>query len=603
MKVIKPKLSCHKGIVLFFYFILFTNYGIAQEKEVRLAIDSYYSDNEDFTKEKKYNARNFSEVYPYDPNGFLARGIEKFEAGFYAEAKSDFSESIALAPECGVCHYFRGSNFIAMDSLIQAKIDLHKSISFDPLLIESYNELGGIYISENNLDSAKIILQNGIDYYPAFPYTYFNLGLVETLKNKPSRALKQFRKCLELEPCHLGSYSYIISILLYRRNLRKAESTLDEVLLCNPDRSEFYLWKSIVKILKTRNGDALKEITKAIAIDERYFYYFFRGTLNVKTKNYSNAISDFTTAFDLNPLDSENYQGSYSYWLIQKNYQEILTYYSAKKKDYSPLVAEKMDKGIGLLLIENYDKAIQAFNYLIKQKEEDGLIFLLLGIAKDKSWEKKEALDYYTQSIEKDNSIIQTYKQRGLLYQSKGNLKEAIRDFTKMNKLDKKSFDALGIKYFQKARKERPYDTDLMYKISENYYFLGNLNDSHSLCDSLLIINNCNTRALNLKGIIQRDSTNVEKAIDCFTKTLECSPYYIDGFINRSMMYLNKGDYSKAIYDVNKAIEQDNRNSLAYLVRAQAKYYLNDKTACSDLDKAIELGMQISDEDRKMICN
>lgn len=652
MKILKMKSYYQKGIVLFFYFFLIYNQSFAQQKEVRLAIESYYSGEDDITKEKKYNPRNFSEVYPFDPNGFLVRGLEKYEAGFYEEAHSDFSESIKLAPDCGICFYYRGNNFMAMDSLTQAKIDLFKSIKFDPLLIESYNDLGSIYIYENNLDSAKLILQNGIDYYPAFPYTYFNLGLVETLKNKPSRALKQFRKCLELEPCHLESYSYILSIYFYRKNLGKAESVLNEALDCNPENSEFYLWKSIVKIMKSRNKDALAEISKAIEVEDLYSYSFFRGMLNVRLKQYSNALGDFTKAFELNPLGNKKYQGSFSYKLIQMDFQEILFYYSKNKGSFSPPFVEKIEKGISMLLIENYDEAFRIFNKLIKQKKEEGFVYLLLGITNEKLWKKNVALGCYNKSIKKDKKNVETYKRRGLIHQSKGNLNEAINDFSKMYELDKKSSEALkykgiakilnrdyegglkdfkeyemkfkndtdvfynigqchtylgkyekGIKYYQKVLKENPKDEESIYKISENYYALGNLNKSFSLCDTLLKYNECNTMALNLKGVIQKDSLLVEGAIDYFTKSIECSAFFVDGFINRSMMYLKKGNYTSAVYDANKAIHLDGKNSLAYLIRAQSKFYLKDKTACSDLNKAIELGMQISQKDRKIICN
>ena len=232
------------------FLLLLTNCLYGQQRTVRLAIDSYYSDEEDISKEKNYSPRNFEEVYPYDPNGFLARGIKKMEAGFYKEADLDIAESIALAPDCGICHYFRGNNYIQMDSLDQAKNDFKKAIKFDPLLIEGYNDLARVYIFERNLDSARVVLQNGIDYYPAFPYTYHNLGLVETMRNKPGKAIKQFKKCLELEPCYQASYSYMVSIYLYNNNLRKAEATLNAALACDSETSELYLWKAIVKFLK-----------------------------------------------------------------------------------------------------------------------------------------------------------------------------------------------------------------------------------------------------------------------------------------------------------------------------------------------------------------
>lgn len=633
------------------FLILISNFAYGQQRTVKLAIDSYYSDEEDITKEKNYSARNFEEVYPYDPNGFLARGIEKMKAGFYQEAHSDITESIDLAPDCGICHYFRGNNYIQMDSLGQAKNDFKKAVKFDPLLIEGYNDLARVYIFEDNLDSARVVLQDGIDYYPAFPYTYFNLGMVETMKNKPAKAIKHFKKCLELEPCYQDAYSYIVSIHLYKNNLKKAESTLNAALACNPETSEFYLWKSIIKLLKSKHKEAITEISKAIKVEPLYNYFYYRGMLQVYLKEYTTAIVDFDKAFEINPLDSKDYKGDYSYKLIQKDFQEPVTYFLANKDRYSEDKIEKIEKGLGLLFLERYVDASRIFKKMEKQKKADEFVYWLLGITKEQQYDKVEALSYYNKSIAINNTLLETHKRRGLIYQYRGALEDAIQDFSKMYEIDPSSSEALkynalakiingdyenglkdlkiyeekfeadtdvlfnigqcqtylgkleeGIKYYEKALKDDPGDLEIIYKIAENNYSLGRSNESFSLCDSLLKIRECYTMAINLQGVIYMDSLKNDKAIEYFTKAIECSSIFVDAYINRGLMYFKIGENANALFDINQALKKGSRSNLAYLLRAHIKYKLKDETACSDLETAIKLGSQVSEADRNAIC-
>ncbi len=131
---------------------------------------------------------------------------------------------------------------------------------------------------------------------------------------------------------------------------------------------------------------------------------------------------------------------------------------------------------------------------------------------------------------------------------------------------------------------------------------LGKFDESLTYCDTLLKTNECNVMALNLKGVINMNSSNLEMASEYFSKSIECSNVFVDGYINRSLTYIKLGNNGQALYDVNRAIQLDPTNSLAFLIRAQIKHNLNDNTACNDLNEAIRFGMEVSDENKKAIC-
>ncbi|MEM9824085.1 MAG: tetratricopeptide repeat protein, partial [Bacteroidota bacterium] len=411
-----------------------------------MAIESFYSDEEKSKREKSYDPRDFADIYPFDPNGYTLRGIEKFEAEFYEESLKDFSEAVKLAPDCGICYYYRGYNYMRLDSMAQAKKDLHQAISFEPLLIEAYNDLGSLYIWEDQIDSARAILKTGIEYYPAFPHTYYNLGLVESIRGRPSKAIKQLRKSLEIDPCYLQSSSFLISIFLYRNQLKKAELTLSKALECDPDRSELYLWSSMIKLLRRKKSAALADITKAIELEGRYIYYYLRGVIQVDKNDYTKAIEDFASSFRVNPLGDKNFRGSYIYKKNQKDHQALIQYFFEHRTDYDQASVEHLEKGICMMMLGDLKEAKKKIEKVRKNKKEDAFLLLLLGIISEKQWEIRSATKFYNQSLDLDPTLVEAYKRRGLMREKNGQYLEAKNDFVKMYELDENSSEALKYK-------------------------------------------------------------------------------------------------------------------------------------------------------------
>ena len=62
-------------------------------------------------------------------------------------------------------------------------------------------------------------------------------------------------------------------------------------------------------------------------------------------------------------------------------------------------------------------------------------------------------------------------------------------------------------------------------------------------------------------------------------------------YLGRGMAYKAQENYSKAISDLNKAIEIDSNYGRAYHMRGDLKFHLEDKSgACQDWREVVELG-------------
>lgn len=638
------------GLLIHLLFLVFLVETEAQENPVRLSIESFYEDEGPIIS-KEYRPENFKGVMPGDPSTYLERGIAQLEAEFYKESLSDFNETILLAPTCATCYYYRGLAYLLMDSLSLAKQDFKTAIYQDVMMIQAYNNLSSIYFQEEKLDSAELTLERGIKFYPAYLPTYFNLGYYKLLEGKENKAIKLFDKCLELDSCHALSAMMKVSIFLTNGKLKEAEPLLDKMGKCNHDFTDFYLLNSIVKFERNKISESITEVNKAIEIEKKYNYYFLRGLFNIENEQYELAINDFTKSYELNSLESKDHGGSYKYREKQLDYQGILEEFSEKRDIFSKEERAFLQSGICYLISEEYDKAVDELRKLKKIDDKNDFYYLLFGLAKEKTYDYRLARSNYDKSLEINNKNAEAYKRRGLLRQRDGEFTEAMNDFNAMYAINPKSSEALkyrgiakmlnktyndaltdfneyeqkfdkdsdvyynmgqcqmqmglmeeAVESFKKILKLNPKDFEVAFQVAQNNYSLGKLNESLEMCDSILNNLDCHVMATNLKGVIQMDSKEYEAALSTFKSGIACSPYYADLHINKGIALIKMGRNEDAVKQMDFTLTFVPDSGLAYLIRAQAKHNIGDKSACKDIDKAISLGISLSEKQRNAVC-
>ena len=103
-----------------------------------------------------------------------------------------------------------------------------------------------------------------------------------------------------------------------------------------------------------------------------------------------------------------------------------------------------------------------------------------------------------------------------------------------------------------------------------------------------------NARAYSNRGNIYIEKGQYDKAMSDFNKAIEIKPKYAKAYNNRGGAYHRKGQYDKAIVDYTKAIEIDPRYAMAYNNRGLAYYRKEDyEKAWDDVHKAQNLGYKV----------
>ncbi|AUC81698.1 tetratricopeptide repeat protein [Lacinutrix sp. Bg11-31] len=159
-----------------------------------------------------------------------------------------------------------------------------------------------------------------------------------------------------------------------------------------------------------KNNLALNDLNKTLQLDNKFISgYMNRGIIYGETKEVHKAIADFTKVIELDP---NRYLGYYNRALHLKN---IGAY-------------EKALKDINKVLSLNQNLIAQSYFIRAELQINFGKI--------------DKAIVDYSNVINLDPDMIESFTKRGTLYIEKGNLEKAINDFNMVLKLDENNYEA-----------------------------------------------------------------------------------------------------------------------------------------------------------------
>lgn len=177
----------------------------------------------------------------------------------------------------------------------------------------------------------------------------------------------------------------------------------------------------------------------------------------------------------------------------------------------------------------------------------------------------------WDEAIRLDSNDAVAYFNRGQELNEKGNLDQAIAEFSHAIRLEKgwaPPYGGRGIAYKSKKEYDKAIsdlDENIRLDPKQDFYYRHRGD------------------AFAFKG-------EYERALADFTEAIRLSPMEADGYLGRGDVYLEAGQYEHAINDFNNALSRDQKLGFAYKRRADAyRAKGDDQAAIADYSKAIEL--------------
>lgn len=250
------------------------------------------------------------------------------------------------------------------------------------------------------------------------------------------------------------------------------------------------------------------------------------------------------------------------------------------------------------------------YTNIIQQCPEAEVAYLNRGVIFQKKGQMKLAEKDYSQAIKLDSKNYKYYANRGIVYNETGRYNEAIADLSKAAKLSKNRTDiisVLGYAYMQIGQSEKAIQQfDMVIRVQpDNAEVLTNRgtvkyssgNPEGAIQDYKLALNSDPNfiNALYNLGLTHLNTGNSKAAVDDFIKTVGLDPNHSGAYSNMGVAWSRLGQYDKAFEAYNKAIEIEPGNFEAILNRGIDYFYQNDnEKALSDFEQCLQLNNSLA---------
>jgi len=225
----------------------------------------------------------------------------------------------------------------------------------------------------------------------------------------------------------------------------------------------------------------------------------------------------------------------------------------------------------------NYKRAISEYKNAIAIKVNYDVAYYNIGLAFNQLDEYDSAVTYFNRSLELNPDRIKTYLQRGEAYLYLGNYRACLPD---LNRFISESEDSLSL---SQAYELMGYS----HELSDNYEI------GYTAFDNSLNFRPNDTHLLYHRGLCANQIKKYEHAFDDLTKVVSERPEYENGLVQLGYTLIRLRRFDTAIDTLNRAINLNQKNALAYYYRGYAKWFLGlYKEADADKEQANQLGLK-----------
>jgi tetratricopeptide (TPR) repeat protein len=193
------------------------------------------------------------------------------------------------------------------------------------------------------------------------------------------------------------------------------------------------------------------------------------------------------------------------------------------------------------------------------------------GVAKVRKGDLEDAIADFTNALNENPKSVDAWKNRGIAGHMQGKYDAAIADFNRALRLDAASpdlYNMRGAALFKKGEYDPAIrDFGKSISVDPNY-----------------------KKAFVNRGLAFQFKRQLDLAIADFNVYLRLAPDDLTGYLDRAAVRMDKGDFKGAVDDYNQAIRLDPNNSGAYTRRGEAwRLQGNLEQSLTDHNTAVEL--------------
>lgn len=505
-----------------------------------------------------------------------------------------FNQVIDVKPHLARPYFLRSIAKLNLDDFLGAERDATMAIERNPFIVDAWEVRG---VARQNMGKNHEAIE---DYNHALELLPDNRGLLynkamaqQDIKDLDGAA-DTYAVMLKRYPNFDGGYIGRARMRLELKDTVGALADIEKALEINQNSINGYLMRADIAIHSDKNyASALDDMNHAIKLQPKYAGYFInRAYLRYMTDDFQGAFADYDYALQLEP---QNTTALFNRGLLRaevhdnnKAIADFSTVLSLDDLDYKALY----NRAMLLAEIEDYDGALRDMNKVIDAFPEFAAAYFLRYDINRRKGDMRAATRDYDRSL----ALAKTRVQVSSFFDGNGETADTVaggetesysqeqvkRRFTTLTTIDDNSSpeQIFNSKDIRGKVQDRNVNIELEPIFAISYY--TSPTELKMSGDYIREVDDINsTRMLRfLLQVTNREPSMTDEetatahfnSINYYTSYLAShTPRAID-FLGRAMDYMTLRDYEHAIADLDRAIAITPDFTLAYLIRANARY-------------------------------
>ena len=216
-----------------------------------------------------------------------------------------FNQVIQAKPYLAQPYFYRAIAKLNLDDYRGAEADASMAIEHNPFITDAYEVRGVARQNQGKIREAISDYEKALSMLPENRQILFNKALAEEEIRDYDAALNSFATLLRAHPGFGNGYVGRAKTLLATGDTVRAKEDLDKALSINKNLTNAYLIRADIAI--NSDGDyaaALADMDEAIKLQPKYAGFFInRAFLRYKLDDYFGAMADYDYAIELDPLN------------------------------------------------------------------------------------------------------------------------------------------------------------------------------------------------------------------------------------------------------------------------------------------------------------
>ena len=484
---------------------------------------------------------------------YMEVGETRIQIGNYVGAIENFNIVIRFKPHLPEPYYFRGVAKHQLEDFRGAIRDYNIAIDIKPFYPDAYMHRGLAYLEMKDFANAIKDYNRAIELDPYNANIYNNRGIAKVSIKDIDGAIADYDKAIELNPKSTNAYINRSNARLMKNDIKGAIKDLNQTILIRPHYSSAYLLRGLARFELNDYASALRDFDQCIKLDPGNAGAFNnRGLIKQKLEDFRGAIVDYNMAIQLDPTQANAY--------MNRGISKEMLKLPGSSEDYA--MAAKLDPKFAFNAKDVDYESLARAQKKANQSSNKGPA----GNTKTTTSQPVAAANTTQQPAGQPtapaDSLANKPRKETPEERERRRLKLALADAQNTPTPKDKVIDDGRIQ-----NKNIVIDLQPIFMLSSFDQYSSDYNRSQYYNIELESINNFN----NYNPVISISNQLPGDQIEAFRNTILLCNERIkinnresNNFLNRGIFYCLTNDYSESMNDLKKALELNNKNTLAY---------------------------------------